>query len=86
MTIYLLLRDGIISTSNLEKEWLGGRVEDDSEFLGQLTEKLVSYHPRGGEYEKKVSVKCKEFVLDILRINISGDENINNLIWSSKKR
>lgn len=53
MTIYLLLRDGIISTSNLEKEWLGGRVEDDSEFLGQLTEKLVSYHPRGGEYEKK---------------------------------
>lgn len=34
MSISLLLRDGIISTSNLEKEWLGGRVEDDSEFLG----------------------------------------------------
>ena len=53
MSISLLLRDGIISTSNLEKEWLGGRVEDDSEFLVEMTEKLVSYHPRGGEYEKK---------------------------------
>lgn len=59
MSISLLLRDGIISTSNLEKEWLGGRVEDDSEFLVEMTEKLVSYHPRGGEYEKKVLVKCK---------------------------